>query len=186
VTTKQELFIDNYVANGFNATQAAKDAGYSLKTAYSIGQNLLKNVEISKAINSKIREILSDVDKAAFDIIKDLDEIREADIGDYVNIEEIVDPETGSKIQRAVFKPTENLNTKVISEIAETQSGGLRIKMYDRLKATELKGRYLSMWSDTLNVVRDNAGSADQLSREERKKRIMELSRKMDIEKDAD
>ncbi|MES2355598.1 MAG: terminase small subunit [Pseudomonadota bacterium] len=49
MTPKQKAFVDEYLKDP-NATEAAKCAGYSQKTAYSIGQRLLKNVEIQKAI----------------------------------------------------------------------------------------------------------------------------------------
>lgn len=42
-----------------NATQAAKKAGYSKKTAYSQGQRLLKNVEIAKALAEREKKELS-------------------------------------------------------------------------------------------------------------------------------
>ncbi len=47
LTNKQRAFCREYMID-LNATQAAKRAGYSKKTAYSMGQRLLKNVEIQK------------------------------------------------------------------------------------------------------------------------------------------
>jgi phage terminase small subunit len=44
---RQRRFIREYLKS-YNATQAAKMAGYSEKTAYSQGVRLLKNVEIQK------------------------------------------------------------------------------------------------------------------------------------------
>ncbi len=55
LTAKQQVFVMEYL-NDFNATRAAQAAGYSQRTAYSIGQRLLKNVEISQAINSAMTE----------------------------------------------------------------------------------------------------------------------------------
>jgi len=49
LTPKQEIFVQEYLVD-LNATAAAKRAGYSEKTAYSMGQRLLKNVEIQKAV----------------------------------------------------------------------------------------------------------------------------------------
>ena len=46
MTDKQKLFIEHYMSNGFNATQAAKSAGYSEKTAGQIGEQNLKKLEI--------------------------------------------------------------------------------------------------------------------------------------------
>lgn len=45
MNVRQQKFCDYYLQSG-NATEAAIKAGYSKKTAYSIGQRLLKNVEI--------------------------------------------------------------------------------------------------------------------------------------------
>lgn len=50
MTEQQERFAVEYARCG-NATQAAKNAGYSEATAYSQGQRLLKNVEIQKMID---------------------------------------------------------------------------------------------------------------------------------------
>ena len=45
LTPKQKLFVFEYLIDQ-NATQAAARAGYSKKTAYSIGNELLKKPEI--------------------------------------------------------------------------------------------------------------------------------------------
>lgn len=47
MTEKQKRFCIEYAKSG-NATEAAKKAGYSKRTAYSQGQRMLKNVEIKK------------------------------------------------------------------------------------------------------------------------------------------
>ena len=52
---KQRRFAEEYVID-LNATQAAKRAGYSEKTAYSMGHALLKNPEIQKLIGELIEE----------------------------------------------------------------------------------------------------------------------------------
>ena len=42
---KQQRFVDEYLIDR-NATQAAIRAGYSAKTAYSIGEQNLKNLKL--------------------------------------------------------------------------------------------------------------------------------------------
>ena len=59
ITPKQKKFADFYIKCG-NATESAKRAGYSEKTAYSIGQRLLKNVETSAYIAKRQQEIESE------------------------------------------------------------------------------------------------------------------------------
>lgn len=48
---KQKKFCAEYLID-LNATKAAIRAGYSAKTAYSMGPRLLKNVEIQNCINT--------------------------------------------------------------------------------------------------------------------------------------
>jgi len=54
---KQQQFVREYLVDQ-NATQAAIRAGYSAKTAYSIGQRLLKHVEVAAAIEAG-RQVLA-------------------------------------------------------------------------------------------------------------------------------
>lgn len=56
LTLKQQRFVDEYLKD-LNATQAAIRTGYSEKTAYSIGQQLLKKLEIAKAVADKRAKI---------------------------------------------------------------------------------------------------------------------------------
>ena len=49
MTAKQQLFVDEYLID-LNATQAALRAGYSEKTARSIGAENLSKPDIEKAI----------------------------------------------------------------------------------------------------------------------------------------
>lgn len=53
LTPKQKAFADEYIKNGGNASDAARKAGYSEKTAYSMGQQNLKKLEISSYIAEK-------------------------------------------------------------------------------------------------------------------------------------
>lgn len=57
LTPKRKAFCDAYLANGMNATQAAKEAGYSEKTAYSQGNRLLKNVDVQEYIKKRTEEL---------------------------------------------------------------------------------------------------------------------------------
>lgn len=54
LTAKQQSFINAYLANGFNATQAAIEAGYSPDTARQQGSRLLTNVDIKAAIDEAL------------------------------------------------------------------------------------------------------------------------------------
>ena len=51
LTAKRQAFVDEYLVD-LNATQAAIRAGYSKKTAAQIGEQNLRKLEISSAIDS--------------------------------------------------------------------------------------------------------------------------------------
>ena len=65
---KQRLFVENYIIN-FNATKAAKVAGYSENTSYSIGQRLLKNVEIKEIVDKRIKQFIAKTDDKRTELI---------------------------------------------------------------------------------------------------------------------
>ena len=56
MTPKQRKFCDEYIKTG-NATQSAINAGYSQKTAKSIGAENLTKPDLKKYIDSKLKDI---------------------------------------------------------------------------------------------------------------------------------
>ena len=54
LTPKQQLFVAEYLVD-LNATQAAVRAGYSNKTAYSVGHENLKKPEVAAAIQEAMQ-----------------------------------------------------------------------------------------------------------------------------------
>ncbi len=77
LTPKQEIFISEYISNGFNATQAAKDAGYSQKTAMQIGEENLRKPVIAEQIDKKKAEIAKKNELTADVFLKNLEEARQ-------------------------------------------------------------------------------------------------------------
>ena len=58
MTERQKRFVDFYIKT-CNASEAARLAGYSDKTAYSIGDENLKKPEISREIAKRLEELKS-------------------------------------------------------------------------------------------------------------------------------
>lgn len=67
LTPKQQRFVEEYLID-LNATQAAIRAGYSEKTAYSVGHENLKKPEIQKAIQ-EAQENLSNKTQLTVDMV---------------------------------------------------------------------------------------------------------------------
>ncbi len=78
LTNKQERFAQEYVLD-WNATRAAKAAGYSDKTAYSIGNENLKKPEIAAYIEEIQKDLAKLAGISALSNIKHLTDILEAE-----------------------------------------------------------------------------------------------------------
>ena len=59
LSLKQKKFADEYIISG-NATKSAIEAGYSKKTAESIGSRLLRNVKVSEYISKRAQEVFEE------------------------------------------------------------------------------------------------------------------------------
>ena len=75
LTNKRKAFISEYLKDK-NATQAAIRAGYSQKTAYSLGQRLLKNAEIKIIIQQKQAEIAKKCEITVEKVLNDIEDCR--------------------------------------------------------------------------------------------------------------
>lgn len=73
---RYEVFINAYLKS-FNRTQAAKEAGYSEKTATQQGWRLFHTPEIKAEIDRRYEEMIGPREKIVRDVLTTLDEIRE-------------------------------------------------------------------------------------------------------------
>ena len=138
---KRELFCQELVKD-WNRTQAAIRAGYSERTAYSLGNRLLKFVEVSERIEYLVSQILSRHAIEQDDIIEELRAIGFSNILDYIEPEErdvkIKDfKHMHTKIKRKRFKP--------VQSIKETKYG-VEFRLYDKISALDKLGQYFNMW----------------------------------------
>ena len=137
-TPRQEKFIEEYIMLD-NATQAAKNAGYSEKTAYSQGQRLLKNVEIAEEIarrRAELRKTSITPERIVREYLRLLN----------VDMKDIADWGPDGVQARPSDTLTEE-QTAAISEIAETQSG-VKVKLHDKKGILDSLARIAGMFVD--------------------------------------
>lgn len=79
MTDKQKKFCDEYLID-LNATQAAMRAGYSKKTAYSIGDENLRKPELQEYIQKRQKEGQERAEITRGDIIDQLKSIGFVDL----------------------------------------------------------------------------------------------------------
>lgn len=132
LTDKQKRFIEEYLVD-LNATQAAIRAGYSERTAYSIGEENLKKPEIKRAIEEAqlnrssrvqitqddvIRMLIENIEKSSGTKQVVITQTRKSEDGEFV----------GDDVAQFVYEPS-SVN-----------------------KALELLGKHLGMFKDKLDV----------------------------------
>ena len=145
LTAKQQRFVDEYLID-LNATQAAIRAGYSEKTAFSIGTENLRKPLIQKAIQQRkqAREQRTEITQDR--VIQELAAIGFARATDYAKIV----PGGGADFV-STDELTESQKAAVVS-IKETQNG-TEIRLADKLKALELIGKHLGMFDRNTNGI---------------------------------
>jgi phage terminase small subunit len=144
------IFAARYLATG-NATQAARDAGYSRKTAYAQGSRLLKHAEVQKLL-------LRGVERAELSAARTLEETRRnafSDIGALFD-------ECGN------LKPIHTLPAEVRSTIASVEvviknaAGGdghtdtiHKVKLWSKDKALELLAKHFALLVERMKLETD-------------------------------
>lgn len=128
LNVKQKIFADEYLVC-LNATESAIKAGYSKKTAYSIGQRLLKKVEVKNYIDEHLKKLEDEKIAEAKEVMEYLTKVLRGEETE----ETIVIEGKGDGISKA---------RKIKKEISPK----------DRLKAAELLGKRYGLFTDKLQV----------------------------------
>lgn len=139
LTPKQQRFVEEYLID-LNATQAAIRAGYSEKTAKSIGQENLTKPDIQKAIEEAQNKRQEQTQIDAAYVLKRLVEIDQMDVLDIMDDDGNVKPlRDWPKIWRQYISNIETISM-------DDGEGWLKkIKWPDKVKNLELLGKHVSV-----------------------------------------
>ena len=124
LTEKQKRFAEEYLID-LNATQAAIRAGYSPKTAYSIGEQNLRKLEVRAYIDARLAEIRSEKTADAQEVLEYL---------------------------TAVMRGRETEETLRLAGDGVQEVTEIAVSAKERLKAAELIGRRFGMFTDKAQV----------------------------------
>lgn len=125
---KQQRFADEYIISG-NATQAAMLAGYSKKTARSIGQENLTKPDIKKYIDERLEELESSKIAKQEEVLRYLTSLMR-----------------GEETEQTLRGLGEG--EQIIDDI--------EVSAKDRIKAAELLGKRYGMWTEKIEQTNRN------------------------------
>lgn len=150
MTEKQKKFADEYLID-LNATRAYKAAYKSVKndnSAMAGASRMLRNVKVATYIEEKMAERAERTEIKQDDVVKELAKIGFAQITDYVEVQNI------NGFEKVIIKPTDEIEKEKIGAIAGIKEGrnGIEIKMNDKVKALELLGKHLGMFTEKQEI----------------------------------
>lgn len=166
LTEKQELFVKEYLVD-LNATQAAIRAGYKKDNAYSIGAENLRKPKIAERIAEAMAErskrteitqdrVLQELAAIAFANGSDFAKVVDKPVFDSISGAPVIDPATG---KQKTYKTVQLVNTEELPEEKKKALAGIKYGKYgievascDKVKALELLGRHLGMFTEKLQV----------------------------------
>ncbi len=130
VKDKHKAFVLKYINNGFNATKAAEDIGYSKKSAAETGCEILRNSKVKEEILKHFERQGDITQKLLAEYIR----IATSNITDFVEIDEL----TGS----IKIKPLKDIPKHMISAIKKIKekrvikenADGTSVTVYDNVE----------------------------------------------------
>jgi phage terminase small subunit len=150
LTKKQELFVLEYLKD-LNATRSAIAAGYKPKSAYSMGSQLLKNINVATALSKRLGKHTAKLELTAERVLDGLERLAFFDMrkfyredGSLKAIPEL-DEETafalcGMEVEEA-YEHFGKGQAKPTGQIK-------KIKVADRGQNLERLGRYFKLFTD--------------------------------------
>lgn len=147
MTEKQKRFCDEYLTD-LNATQAAVRAGYSKKTAYSIGEENLRKPEIKEYIEKRMAEKESRLIANQDEVMRYLTAVMRRE-----KMESVV---VTLNTEKTSYVPDENGTMRkqtVKQEIPQIIE--IPAQLRDANKAAELLGKAYGIYTDKVDVDAD-------------------------------
>ncbi len=138
LTARQTRFVEEYLID-LNATQAAVRAGYSEKSAYSLGQRLLKHPDVAKAIDAAIQERTERLGLQADDVVLELRRIAFSDIIDYMEWDS-----STVRVKKSHEIPAEA--RRAIAGMTRSANGSVQVKLHGKVRALEMLAKHLGMY----------------------------------------
>jgi phage terminase small subunit len=146
LTAKQKRFCEEYLLD-FNATKAAIRSGYSQKTAYAIGEQNLKKLEIRKFIEKAQSSTSKRNNITAAYLIELNQNLIHDDIKNYIVFKKVK-----SRMKTFLRPDIEKIDTKNIQQISFYPSGEVKIRLYSKDVAKDALSRHIGFYNDVITI----------------------------------
>jgi hypothetical protein len=177
LTRKQRVFVAEYL-KCWNASEAARRAGYSGKTAYAIGSENLRKPEIKAVIDAAVEQIQMSANEALIrnsqvgrgdigEFFRLIDEwtfypLPSSEILEYKEVEEETEEgeeprvRTSYRVRRVVLdvdKLVDPRYSHLVKKFTDSPKNGLGVELYDaqaaRVSALKIHGKFIERTEHT-------------------------------------
>lgn len=170
LTLKESLFVDAYMACN-NATEAAKRAGYSERSAYSTAATLLRKPRVMKELDKRREALAKKHQVTAERVLEEMAAIAFSAPEHYqraadgtITLAPGAPPTAMRAVQPVKWKTT--VGERGVELVSE-------YRLWDKNRALHDLGAYLGLFKDKPK----DEGADDQLTPEERRERVLNLLR---------
>lgn len=140
LSVREQAFVKEYIIC-LSATEAARRAGYSKKSATTLGPRVFRRPRVQEAIKKAMEERSERCDVDADMVVQQLARIAFADMKDFV----------AYGPSGVTLKDNVKVDGTVVGSVSETKEG-IRFTLAPKITALELLGRHLGMWNDKMEV----------------------------------
>lgn len=158
MTAKQQRFCEEYLID-LNATRAAIRAGYSPKSAKTNGPRLLENAGIRARVEAMMARLSRRTGVSAERVVRELARVAFASMPDVVDM------------RTATLRPEATEDDRAAIASVRVKDGDMfaerEVRMCDKVRALELLGKHLGMFTDNVRVdgavpvIIDDVGAGD-------------------------
>lgn len=159
LTKKQKAFVEEYLQS-WNATESAIKAGYSKKTAYSIGSENLTKPEIAEQIQARLDAMVMSADETLVSLSK----IARGDMSDFLNLD-------GGDDERLLdFQKAKNRGSISLIKKFKIGKHGIEFELYDKQSALNTLAKHHGLLKERIeidvNLVAEAIGALEALGQD--------------------
>jgi phage terminase small subunit len=150
MTQRETRFVEAYLSNGHNATEAAKTAGYAKGSAHVTGSRLLRKAKVAAAIEARKAEVAAQLEAdTGLTLKRVVEELGRVALFDpralFGANGELLDPKDWPEDVARAVASLEVSKRSDDDDVAITTS---KVRAWDKVRALELLGKHLGAFRD--------------------------------------
>lgn len=148
LSDRERRFVDSYLSNSFNATEAAIRAGYgngnNRNSAGVIGWHKLRNPKINAEIQKRIEQFHLNSDA----ILARWEAMADADMSDFIDVSEM----TGA-VEINLRRAKERNALHLIKKLTRHKDGGYTIELHDKVRVLDSLSKIHGMFTTKIEIM---------------------------------